>query len=217
MSLASYIDHTILQPNVTKKAVLESCEEAKKFGFASVCVPPCYVKVACCELATSKIPVSTVIGFPLGYQHSSIKKEEARKALSEGALELDMMINLCDVKNKKYTNIEQEISLIRSLGFFTLKVIIETAYLDKEEKLIIAKCCEQSGADFVKTSTGFASAGATVEDVTLLRHALSPSVLVKASGGIRTREQALAMIHAGASRLGTSHGVSILISEDLDK
>ena len=208
-NLASYIDHTLLKPTATKADILKICEEAKQYHFASVCVNPCWVKLCAEVLKGSGVKVCTVIGFPLGANTSEIKAAEASLAIKEGASEVDMVINIGALKEGNTDYVYQDILAVRKASEGkTLKVIIETSYLTDEEKKIVCKLCAKAGADFVKTSTGFSSAGATAEDVKLMKEA--SGIKVKASGGVRTKEDALKMIEAGASRLGASAGVKIV-------
>ena len=208
-NLASYIDHTLLKPTATKADILKICEEAKQYHFASVCVNPCWVKLCAEVLKGSGVKVCTVIGFPLGANTSEIKAAEASLAIKEGASEVDMVINIGALKEGNTDYVYQDILDVRKASEGkTLKVIIETSYLTDEEKKTVCQLCAKAGADFVKTSTGFSSAGATAEDVKLMKEA--SGIKVKASGGVRTKEDALKMIEAGASRLGASAGVKIV-------
>lgn len=208
-NLASYIDHTLLKPTATKVDILQLCNEAKQYHFASVCVNPCWVKLCAETLKDSGVKICTVIGFPLGANTSEIKAQEAALAIKEGASEVDMVINIGALKEGNIDYVYQDILAVRKASEGkTLKVIIETSYLTDEEKKTVCRLCAKAGADFVKTSTGFSSAGATVEDVKLMKKA--SGIKVKASGGVRTKEDALKMIEAGASRLGASAGVKIV-------
>ena len=208
-NLVSYIDHTLLKPTATKADILQLCNEAKQYHFASVCVNPCWVKLCAEVLKDSGVKVCTVIGFPLGANTSEIKAQEAALAIKEGASEVDMVINIGALKEGNTDYVYQDILAVRKASEGkTLKVIIETSYLTDEEKKTVCKLCAKAGADFVKTSTGFSNAGATAEDVKLMKEA--SGIKVKASGGVRTKEDALKMIEAGASRLGASAGVKIV-------
>ena len=211
MNLAQYIDHTVLKPTSQRKDIEQLCKEAKEYSFASVCVNPCWVSYASKLLAGSPVKVCTVIGFPLGANDSSVKAFEAKTAIEQGASEVDMVINIGALKAGEYDIVQKDIEAVRkaSQGKI-LKVIIETSYLTDEEKEKVCKICAACGADFVKTSTGFSQSGATTHDVALMAKAAGDKVKVKASGGIRTREDALKMIEAGASRLGTSSGIKIV-------
>ena len=208
-NLASYIDHTLLKPTATKEDILKLCAEAKQYRFASVCVNPCWVKLCAEELKGSGVNVCTVIGFPLGANTSEIKAQEAALAIKQGATEVDMVINIGALKEGNQEQVYQDILAVRKASEGkVLKVIIETSYLTDEEKKTACKLSAKAGADFVKTSTGFSSAGATAEDVKLMKEA--SGIKVKASGGVRTKEDALKMIEAGASRLGASAGIKIV-------
>ncbi|HET9502302.1 MAG TPA: deoxyribose-phosphate aldolase [Hymenobacter sp.] len=213
--LAARLDHTLLRPDCTEAQISLLCQEARQHGFASACVPPCYVPVAARLLSGSGVAVCTVIGFPLGYSSARVKFREAEIALGEGATELDLVLNISALKSGNWDAVRAEVEDIADLcdvNDALLKVIIETALLTEEEMETAARLCAEAGANFVKTSTGFASRGASVADVELLRRVLPPEVRIKASGGIRTRAQALALLAAGADRLGTSN--SLVIIED---
>lgn len=208
-NLASYIDHTLLKPIATKADILKLCEEAKQYHFASVCVNPCWVSLCAEVLKGTGVNVCTVIGFPLGANTSEIKAEEAALAIKQGANEVDMVINIGALKEGDTDRVYQDILAVRKASEGKiLKVIIETSYLTDEEKKTVCKLAAKAGADFVKTSTGFSNAGATAEDVKLMKEA--SGIKVKASGGVRTKEDALKMIEAGASRLGASAGIKIV-------
>ncbi|GAB3289508.1 deoxyribose-phosphate aldolase [Hymenobacter humi] len=213
MTLAARIDHTLLRPDCTEAQVAQLCQEAAAHGFASVCVPPCYVAFATEQLAATAVGICTVIGFPLGYAASSVKFKEAEVALYDGATELDMVINISALKSGKSEAIQAEILDLADLCHVhqaLLKVIIETALLSAEEIELACQLCVGGEADFVKTSTGFATRGASVEDIALMRRVLPENVRIKASGGIRTREAALALVVAGADRIGSSNSVALI-------
>ncbi len=208
-NLASYIDHTLLKPTATKADILNLCEEAKQYHFASVCVNPCWVSLCAEVLKGTGVNVCTVIGFPLGANTSEIKAQEAALAIQQGATEVDMVINIGALKEGNIAYVYQDILAVRKASEGKiLKVIIETSYLTDEEKKTVCQIAAKAGADFVKTSTGFSNAGATAEDVKLMKEA--SGIKVKASGGVRTKEEALKMIEAGASRLGASAGIKIV-------
>lgn len=209
MNIAKYIDHTVLKAFATKQDIEKLCAEAKEYNFASVCVNPVWVSYAAQLLKGSGVDVCTVIGFPLGANDSAIKAQEAALAIKQGAGEVDMVINIGALKGGDLAAVKADIVAVReaSKGVI-LKVIIETSYLTDEEKVAVCKICGQVGADFVKTSTGFSDKGATEHDVKLMAQA--SGMKVKASGGIKTKEDALKMIEAGASRLGTSSGIKIV-------
>lgn len=212
IDVAKYIDHTNLKPYATEEDIIKLCDEAKEYGFYAVCVNPYRVKLAKERLKGSGVKVATVIGFPLGATPTEVKVFEARKALEDGADELDMVINIGALKDKNYDYVKKDIEEVVRVAHergAIVKVIIETCYLSEEEKVKACELAKEAGADFVKTSTGFGTGGATVEDVSLMRKVVGPEMGVKASGGIRTYEQAFAMIEAGANRIGTSSGVKI--------
>ena len=213
MNIAKYIDHTNLKSYATKEDIIKLCEEAKKYGFYAVCVNPYRVKLAKEHLKGTDIKVASVIGFPLGATPTEVKVFEAKKALENGADELDMVINIGALKDKNYEYVKKDIEDVTKVAHekgAIVKVIIETCYLSEEEKEIACKLAMEAGADFVKTSTGFGTEGATIEDVKLMRKVVGDKLGVKAAGGIRTYEEALAMINAGANRIGTSSGVKII-------
>ena len=211
--LASYIDHTILKAITTKKQIKSLCSEAIEYGFAAVCVPPCYIIRAKDYLKHTDIKVATVIGFPMGYGNSIAKAEEALVAILEGADEIDMVANLSAIKEKAWEYVHKDIYRV-SLHCLThktvLKVIIEAALLTDEEIIKICEICADCNVDFVKTSTGFHGTGATLENVVLMRKHLPKHIKIKASGGIKTRSFALQLIEAGADRLGCSSSVAIM-------
>ena len=212
-SLAHTIDHTLLKPEATQDQIAQLCFEARKYGFASVCVNPANVKLCADLLKGSGVPVCAVIGFPLGATPTEVKVFEAQKAIREGASELDMVINVGAVKSRDYELVRNDIAALARAchaGNAILKVIIEAALLTDEEKVIACQIAKVAGADFVKTSTGFGPGGATPEDVALMRHVVGPSMGVKAAGGIRTYADAQKMIAAGASRIGASASVKII-------
>lgn len=213
LELAKFIDHTFLKPEATEDNIISLCSDAKKFNFATVCVNPCWVLKAAQELADTDVKVCTVIGFPLGANIPSIKISEAKTALVSGAKEIDVVINIGRVKMRDDIYIAQELRRLSEIcksHNALLKVILETSLLSEEEKLFAAETALKCGVDFLKTSTGFSSGGATVEDVTLLRNIAGNKARVKASGGIRSLTDALKMLEAGADRLGTSGGVAIM-------
>jgi len=212
-SLAHTIDHTLLKPDATQDQIAQLCFEARKFGFASVCVNPGHVKLCADLLKGSGVPVCATIGFPLGATPTDVKVFEAQQALRDGAGELDMVINVGAVKSRDYELVRGDIAAVARAchaGNAILKVIIEAAFLTDEEKVIACQLAKVAGADFVKTSTGFGPSGATPEDVALMRRVVGPSMGVKAAGGIRTYADAQKMIAAGASRIGASASVKII-------
>ncbi len=211
MNLAKYIDHTLLKPQASQAEVKTLCEEARKYGFFSVCVNPYWVSFCKEQLKGSDVKVCTVIGFPLGANTTQVKVLEAKDALKNGADELDMVVNLGAVKSGDWQTVLADIEAVRHAGEnFTLKVIIETSVLTNEEKVKLCQLCTQAKADFVKTSTGFTGGGATAEDVKLMKENVSADMQVKASGGVRTKEDFDKMVAAGATRIGASAGVKIV-------
>ena len=204
-------DHTLLKPDAKKEDVIKLCTEARRYDFASVCVNPDFVSLAAKELKGTDVKICTVIGFPLGANLPEIKWMEATLALSQGADEIDMVINVSDAKDHNYEAIEEEIDKIRkATKGHVLKVIFETCLLTDEEIVEICKICAKEKVDFVKTSTGFSKGGATVEAVSLMNKTLQGACKIKASGGIHTKEEALAMVKAGATRIGCSASVKIM-------
>lgn len=211
MNYNKYFDHTNLNAFATIADITKLCQEAKKYDFMSVCVNPFYVKVAKKLLEGSDVKVCTVVGFPLGAGNPQAIALEAKIAVKDGADEVDMVQNISMAKEHDYSFIENEVKMIKeAVGDKTLKVILENCYLTKEEIVACAKAAAKGGADFVKTSTGFGKGGALVEDVKLMRETVGPNVGVKAAGGIHTKEQMLALIEAGANRIGCSHSVQIM-------
>ena len=210
------IDHTLLKAVSSWPEIEKLCAEAVSFKTASVCVPPSYVR-RIHKVFGDELTVCTVIGFPLGYSESAVKLHEAETALAEGAGELDMVINLGDVKNGDFDKVEEEISAIKKIaGDKILKVIVETCYLTTEEKIRLCEIVTRSGADYIKTSTGFGAAGAITEDVLLFREHIGSNVKIKAAGGIKTREGLERFIAAGCERIGTSSAVAILTGGAVD-
>ncbi|MBQ1188519.1 MAG: deoxyribose-phosphate aldolase [Peptococcaceae bacterium] len=200
----THIDHTQLKQTADWASIQKLCDEAIEGGAASVCIPPCYVKQAA-DYVEGRMKICTVIGFPNGYQTTTVKLVETKEALADGAEEIDMVINLCDVKNGNFANVAHEIKALKqACGNRVLKVIVETCFLTEEEKVTLCHIVTGAGADYIKTSTGFGSGGATIEDVELFRRECGAEVKIKAAGGIRSREDAEKMIEAGADRLGSS-------------
>lgn len=211
--LARMIDHTLLKANATEAEIVKLAEEAKEYKFASVCVNPAWVKTAAEILNDAEgVEVCTVIGFPLGASTSAVKAFETTNAIENGATEVDMVINIGALKDKQYDVVENDIKAVveAAKGKALTKVIIETCLLTDEEKEMACKLSVSAGADFVKTSTGFSTGGATVEDIALMRKTVGPDLGVKASGGVRSLEDAQNMIEAGATRIGASSGVAIM-------
>jgi deoxyribose-phosphate aldolase len=207
--MLSHIDHTQLKAFATWEDIKMLCDEAVLYKTASVCIPSCYVKRVK-ETYGEKINICTVVGFPLGYANTEAKVAETKKAIEDGASEIDMVINISDVKNGMYNAVEEEIKVLKAAcGEKILKVIIETCYLSQEEKIAMCKAVTNAGADYIKTSTGFGTGGATLDDIRLMRNNTDPAVKIKAAGGIRTPEEFLAFVDAGVDRIGCSASVSI--------
>lgn len=218
-SIAKYIDHTLLKPDATEKEIIQLCEEAKTHGFASVCINPCYVSLCSRLLSGTQVRVCTVIGFPLGADSAKIKRFEAEAAIAEGATELDMVINVGFLKSGKFKEVfedVQQVVLVAKNKRILVKVILESSLLTDEEVVKACLICKQAGANFVKTSTGFSKGGATVHHVSLMKHVVGSTVGVKASGGIRSYGDAIAMIESGADRIGASASVKIVSGDNSD-
>ncbi|WP_040537041.1 deoxyribose-phosphate aldolase [Schleiferilactobacillus shenzhenensis] len=215
--LAKYLDHTLLKPDATEDQVTRVIAEAKHYHFASVCINPYWVKLTHQELVGTDVNACTVIGFPLGATTTASKVAESQQALADGADELDMVLNIGELKAGHKEAVQADIKAVAEAahaGHGLLKVIIEAVLLTDEEKVTACQLAEAAGADYVKTSTGFASGGATVHDVALMRQTVGDRLGVKAAGGIHTKADALAMIKAGASRIGASASVAIVTTED---
>lgn len=214
MKLEKYIDHTLLKAEATVEQVKKICEEAKQYGFASVCVNPCYASFVSKELDGTDIKTCVVIGFPLGANTKEVKAFETKQAIENGAQEVDMVINVGALKDKNYEAVREDIeAVVKTADKKALvKVIIETCLLSDEEKIKVCEIAKAAGADFVKTSTGFSTSGATSHDVALMRKTVGEEMGVKASGGIRDYAKAAEMVKAGASRLGVSASVAIVNS-----
>jgi len=211
MSYNKLIDHTLLKQDATPEQIMKLCEEAKEHDFMSVCVNPAYVPLAASCLKDSSVKVCTVIGFPLGMNLTKTKIQEAELCIAQGATEIDMVINVGMLKAGHDDYVKEEIRLLKEVaGKLVLKVIIESCLLTDEEKVRVCRLAKEAGADFVKTSTGFSTGGATVHDVKLMRETVGPEMGVKASGGVRTHEDLIAMVEAGATRIGTSNGTKII-------
>lgn len=211
MNYNRMIDHTLLAPDATESQIKKICDEAKEHHFASVCVNPGWVSFCAKELKGTDSKVCTVIGFPLGATSTKSKEEELKQAIIDGAEELDMVINIGKLKDHQDEYVENEIHALKQLcGNLVLKVIIETCLLTDEEKVRVCLLAKKAGADFVKTSTGFSKGEATKGDVALMRKTVGPEMGVKASGGVRTKEDMEDMIKAGATRIGTSHGCELI-------
>ncbi|MCC8358871.1 deoxyribose-phosphate aldolase [Salinimicrobium sediminilitoris] len=211
MEINKYIDHTVLKATATEKDIIELCREAKEYNFFSVCVNSGYVSLAAKQLEGSSIKVCTVVGFPLGAMSTEAKVFETRQALKDGAEEVDMVINIGELKSKNFKKVEEEIAAIKKeAGDKVLKVIIETCYLTRQEIMLASEIAVKAKADFVKTSTGFGDDGARMENIELMKKAVEGKAKIKASGGIKNLDTALSFIEAGVERIGTSSGVSIV-------
>lgn len=218
IELAKYIDHTVLYADTTRSTIAKFCREAAEYGFASVCFNPTHVKYAASLLKGSNVKVCTVIGFPLGANTPLVKAVETRDAVANGAQEVDMVINIGAVKDGDFDLVEKDIKAVvdAAESRAVVKVIIETCLLTDEEKIKVCAIAKKTGAGFVKTSSGFSTGGATVEDVALMKSIAGPGMGVKASTGVRTQELALKMIRAGATRIGTGSGIRIVRGENSD-
>jgi len=215
MELNKYIDHTVLKATANKEDIKKLCEEAREYNFYSVCVNGCYVNDAKNYLEGTDVKVAAVVGFPLGAMTTTSKVFEAKEAIENGASEIDMVINIGALKSRNLKLVEDDIkAVVEASGRKLVKVIIETCLLTDEEKVEACQLAKLAGADFVKTSTGFSTGGATIEDIELMREAVGPTMGVKASGGARTLEAAQAFIKAGATRIGTSSGVAIMKGQE---
>ncbi|WP_375318058.1 deoxyribose-phosphate aldolase [Spiroplasma endosymbiont of Virgichneumon dumeticola] len=212
INLNEYIDHTLLKSDATLAMIEKLCQEAKKAYFKTVCINPFYVKHAASLLADSNLKVCTVVGFPLGANATSTKVQETITAIKAGATEIDVVINIGALKDNNQAVVLQDLQDVRAVcpKNIILKVIIECALLNEEEKIIACQLVTKAQADFIKTSSGFAGGGATVADIKLMKANIGPNVAIKASGGIKTKDDALAMIAAGATRIGTSNGILII-------
>ncbi len=208
--ILSHVDHTLLKPFAKWEDIVQLCDDAILYQTASVCVPPAYVK-RIHDTYGDKLNICTVIGFPLGYSVTQAKAEETRQAVADGAGEIDMVVNISDVKNGLYDKVEEEIRQIKkACDGKILKVIIETCYLDEKEKIAMCHAVTNAGADYIKTSTGFGTDGATIEDIKLFKKHIGPQVKIKAAGGISTLEEIEAYLAEGCDRIGTSRAVGLL-------
>ncbi|MDU6039391.1 deoxyribose-phosphate aldolase [Clostridium butyricum] len=212
VEILGHVDHTLLNPVATWEDIQKICNDAIEYKTASVCIPACYI-----SRINEKYPelnICTVVGFPLGYSCTEAKVAETKKALEDGANEIDMVINITDVKNKLFDKVTQEIKALKEVcGDKVLKVIIETCYLTEEEKIAMCKSVNEAGADFIKTSTGFGTGGATIEDVKLFKKHIGPNVKIKAAGGVSTVSDLEMFINEGCERIGTSRAVGLLKGE----
>ena len=214
--ILKHVDHTLLKAFATWEDIEKICEEAIEYKTASVCIPPSYVERVH-NTYKDKINICTVVGFPLGYSETSTKAYEVKKALKAGANEIDMVINIADVKNKDFEKVEKEIILLKSIvGTKVLKVIIETCYLDTEEKITLCKIVTRAGADYIKTSTGFGLSGAKLEDIKLFRENIGERVKIKAAGGVKSIKDMQDFLEAGCDRIGTSSAISLIKESKAD-
>lgn len=212
--ILSHIDHTQLKAFATWEDIVKLCEEAVEYQTASVCIPPAYIGRV--HEKYPELNICTVVGFPLGYSVTAAKVTEVEEALKDGANEIDMVVNISDVKNHLFDKVEEEIkTLKKACGTHILKVIIETCYLTEEEKIAMCKAVTAAGADFIKTSTGFGTGGATMEDVLLFKEHIGTGVKIKAAGGVKTREDLENFLNAGCERIGTSSAVGLLKGEEV--
>ena len=213
--IAALIDHTLLRPDASSQDIRNLCQEARRYGFASVCVNPYWVPLAAGELAGSQVKICSVVGFPLGANSTSIKATETESAVRDGAREIDMVLNVGELRSGDRELVQRDMEAVVKAahqGGAIVKVILETALLDDTQKRAGCAAAKAAGAEFVKTSTGFSNAGATPQDVALMREAVGPQMGVKASGGVRTLDDLKKMVAAGATRIGTSSGVKIVES-----
>lgn len=211
--MLSHVDHTQLKAFATWEDIVKLCDEAVEFGTASVCVPPCYIK-RIHDTYGDKLKICTVVGFPLGYSVTAAKVAEVEAALADGCNEIDMVVNISDVKNGLFDKVEEEIRALKAAcGEHVLKVIIETCYLTEEEKIAMCKAVTQAGADYIKTSTGFGTDGATKADIELFKANIGPDVKMKAAGGVSTVEDLEMFLALGCERIGTSRAVGLLKGE----
>ncbi len=211
--ILSHVDHTLLKATATWEQIQKIAEESIEYGTASICIPQCYLK-RLNEKYGEKVNLCTVVGFPLGYNSTSSKVEEVKSALADGVNEIDMVVNIADVKNKDYKKVEDEIRALKeACGDHILKVIIETCYLDEEEKIAMCHAVTNAGAEYIKTSTGFGTAGATMEDILLFKKHIGPNVKMKAAGGIRSVQDMEDYLAVGVDRLGTSSAIKLIEGE----
>lgn len=211
--ILKHIDHTQLKPFATWADIEKLCDEAVKYQTASVCIPPAYIKRVHDKYG-EQVNICTVVGFPLGYSVTAAKVAEVEQALADGCSEIDMVVNISDVKNGDYDKVEDEIrTLKKACGNHILKVIIETCFLTEQEKIAMCKAVTNAGADYIKTSTGFGTGGATIEDIRLFRQHIGPNVKMKAAGGVKTKDDLIMFLEEGCDRIGTSSAVGMLQGE----
>ncbi len=209
-----HIDHTQLKPFATWEDIVKLCDEAVEYQTASVCIPPAYIKRVH-EKYGDKMNICTVVGFPLGYSVTAAKLAEVEQALEDGCNEIDMVVNISDVKNGNFDKVEEEIKILKkACGSHVLKVIIETCFLTEEEKIAMCQAVTNAGADYIKTSTGFGTGGATIEDIELFKKHIGAGVKMKAAGGVKTKDDLVMFLEAGCDRIGTSSAVGLLKGEE---
>lgn len=212
--ILKHVDHTLLKPVATWDDIKKICDESVEYKTASICIPACYIP-RIHKTYGDKVNICTVVGFPLGYSSTEGKIAETKQALADGANEIDMVINISDVKNKEYDKVTEEIRALKEVvGNKILKVIIETCYLTEEEKIAMCKAVTNAKADYIKTSTGFGTGGATIEDIKLFKEHIGPNVKIKAAGGVSTVEDLLMFVNEGCDRIGTSRAVGLLKGEE---
>ena len=212
--ILGHIDHTQLKPFATWEDIVKLCEEAVEYRTASVCIPPAYIKRVH-DAYGDKLNICTVVGFPLGYSVTAAKQAEVEQALKDGCNEIDMVVNISDVKNGDYAKVEEEIKALKKVcGSHVLKVIIETCFLTVEEKIAMCHAVTNAGADYIKTSTGFGTGGATIEDIELFKKYIGANVKMKAAGGVKTKDDLVMFLEAGCDRIGTSSAVGLLKGEE---
>ncbi|MCD7964889.1 MAG: deoxyribose-phosphate aldolase [Clostridiaceae bacterium] len=210
LEMLGYVDHTQLKAYATWEDIEKLCEEAVNYHMAAVCIPPCYIKRVK-DTWKDTLKICTVVGFPLGYSVTGAKAEEIRQALADGADEIDMVVNISDVKNGDYDKVEDEIrTLKQAAGNHVLKVIIETCYLTEEEKIAMCRAVTNAGADYIKTSTGFGTGGATLSDIRLFKRFIGPDVKIKAAGGVKSMQDLGEFLEEGCSRIGTSSAIQFI-------
>ena len=214
--ILSHVDHTLLKAFATWEDIQKICEEAIEYGTASICIPASYIRKVH-DTYGEKINICTVVGFPLGYSTTTAKIAETQQALADGATEIDMVINIAEVKNGNYEYVTDEIRALKAVtGYKVLKVIIETCYLTEEEKIAMCKAVTKAGSDYIKTSTGFGTGGATMEDILLFKEHIGPNVKMKAAGGIRSVADMEAFLNAGCDRIGTSSAIKLIKEQSAD-
>ena len=212
--ILKHVDHTLLKPVATWEDIQKICDESIEFNTASICIPACYIS-RINEKYGDKVNICTVVGFPLGYSTTEAKVLEAKQAIENGANEIDMVINISDVKNGDYDKVTAEIKALKeAVGDKILKVIIETCYLTEEEKIAMCKSVTDAGADYIKTSTGFGTGGATIEDIKLFKQHIGPNVKIKAAGGVKTVEDLEMFINEGCERIGTSSAINLIKGQE---